>query len=489
MTLLVVSAVGETPDELYENARHAAANGADWVEVRLDTPGGLPWDLRAYFTLPVPAIATMRHTLDGGRSEADDRARADVLRRALRAGARGIDVEAWSDEAASLAKEARAEGALVIVSRHLPDTPSADAILEHLREARRLGADVAKLATRIDAPADAARLVDAARRAQAEDIPCALMAVNDPVLRALAPELGFRLVYASAPGRAGAAAGQIPADVLRPLLARRAPAGMTGATRAVFILGHPVAHSRSPAMHNAAFRAAGVDARYLALDVPPESLAAAIAGLRATNALGCNVTLPHKAAALALMDELDASARSAGAVNTVVFRDGRAIGHNTDGAGALDALREGGAKVPGARVLVLGAGGAARGIAHALAAAGADVTVTNRTPARAGGLGFPVIPWERVPDVLRNVDILVNATTVGMHGERLPFTLERMLPGAAVFDAVYGATPLLADAKARGLLAIRGEGMLLHQGARSFTLWTSKPAPLGVMRATLEGNT
>lgn len=490
MTLMVASAVGETPDLLYDAARKAAAH-ADWVEIRLDAPTGLPWDLRSFFSFGKPCIATARHVLDGGRNEMEDAARADLLRRAIQAGARGIDVEVWSDEAATLTKEAHAHGVFVIASRHFPDgTPTADAIVRTLRECRALGADVAKVATRLAGPADAVALLDAARIAREEGIPFALMAVNDPFLRLLAPALGMALAYASVPGGAPATAGQVPADDLRRawgsyaghMTPLRAP---SGATRAAFLLGHPVAHSRSPAMQTAAFAAAGVDACYLALDVPPARLGEAIEGLKATNALGFNLTIPHKEAAIPFMDALDESARAAGAANTVVLRDGAATGHNTDGDGALDALRERGVRIGGARTLLLGAGGAAKAVARALKLAGADVTVTNRTPERAAALGHPTIPWARVPDVMRNVDLLVNATSLGLHGERVPAPVEKMLPGAVVFDVVYGETPLVRDASAHGLQVVRGESMLLHQGARAFTLWTGKPAPIPAMRIAL----
>ena len=486
MTLLVASVIADTPDALYERARAADASDADWIEVRLDGPSGLPWDLRGFFSFARPCLATVRHEMDGGRSSAEDRDRNAILRRALRAGARGIDVEAWNDEAAALVKEAHEAGALVVVSRHAMDgTPSADAMLEELRAMRRLGADVAKLATRIEGPQDAVSLLAAARGAQAEGIPYALMAVNDPFLRLLAPALGMALAYGALPGSPATAPGQVPLSDLR--RAHRLPATtLSGATRAAFLLGHPVAHSKSPAMQTAAFEAAGLDARYLALDVAPSHLASAIAGLKATNALGCNLTIPHKEAGLALCDELDATARDAGAVNTLVFRDGRATGHDTDGLGAVDALREAGVALPSARVLLLGAGGTARAIAHAFRSAGADVTLANRTQARAEALGFPTIPWERVPDVMRNVDLLVNATSLGLRGERVPAPLDKMMPGAAVLDCVYGATALSTEARERGLRVVRGEAMLLHQGARAFALWTGRPAPLAAMRSALE---
>lgn len=494
MPLLVATALGDTPDELYDRARAADKTDADWIEVRLDGPSGLPWDLRAFFAFGKPCIATVRHELDGGRSHADDATRAGILRRAVLGGARAIDVEVWSDEAATLAKEAHQHGARVIASLHdTQGTPRAADILATLRDALALGADYAKVATTVTSPEDAAALVEAAQQARAEGIPYALMAVNDPFLRLLAPSLGMSLVYGAIPGVPAATPGQVPLPRLRAAHAGAPrPSAVSGATRVAFVLGHPVAHSKSPAMQNAAFAAAGVDARYLALDVAPASLGDALQGLRAAGVLGANLTVPHKEAAMALMDSLDGSARAAGAVNTVVLHDGKMIGYNTDGAGAVDALREAGVRLAGARTLVLGAGGAARAVGHALKEAGAAVTLTNRTGVRAERvateLGFTTIPWERVPDVMHAADLLVNATTVGLHEDEAPATIARMLPGSAVFDCVYraGGTRLVRDARDAGLLAVPGERMLLHQGARAFTLWTGNPAPLEAMRSALE---
>lgn len=487
MTLLVGTATGETPDELYKRCRLAARH-ADVVEVRLDAPTGLPWDLRPYFTLDKPAMATVRTREEGGRSDADDGTRADTLRRALRAGARFLDVEAWHPEVRSLVAEARSAGARVVVSTHdLAGTPDADRILDALRDARRLGGDVAKLATLVQGPGDAAALVDAAHRARREGIPYALMAVNDPFLRLLAPTLGMALAYGSVPGQPPAAPGQVPLDRLR--AAHAALPRATGATRVALLLGHPVAHSRSPAMQDAAFLAAGVDARYVALDVPPAGLAATLRGLKAANPLGLNLTVPHKEAAVPLMDELDASAKEAGAVNAVHFLDGRLVGHNTDGDGALDALREAGAALQGARVLVLGAGGAARAVAAALLRSGAKVLVANRTAAKAESLardlGAAPLPWGEATAMLQRADLLVNATTLGLHGEDVPLALPAK--PITVMDCVYGDTPLTRRALAQGHRVVRGEAMLLHQGARAFTLWTGKPAPLDAMRAALGG--
>lgn len=492
MTLVVASAIGETPDELYAACLEAAKWG-DWVEVRLDGPSGLPWDLRPWFALAKPALATVRTTEDGGRSNAEDDVRAEVIRRALLAGAHAIDVEAASSSAKALVEEAHARGAHVVLSHHdLEGTPDASDLVAMLRRMRAMGADHAKVATMVRSPADAEALVRAALAARDEGIPAALMAVNDPFLRLLAPALGMSLAYGRVPGRPATATGQVEAPALRATHRQLSPHA-SGRTRLAVLIGRPVARSKSPAMMGAAFRATSVDAAYLALDVGALDLAAAIATLKASGALGANVTMPHKLAVVPHLDAMDASAQAAGAVNTIVLHEGRATGHNTDGAGALDALREARVAVDGKRVLVLGAGGAARGVASALREAGARVSLANRTAEKAkdaaAALHVGSIPWEDVPAMLQRSDVLVNCTTVGMMDDASPVA-PTLLPakGLVVLDAVYkkGGTTLVRDARAHGLVALGGETMLLHQAARAFTLWTGKAAPLDAMRAALE---
>lgn len=496
MTRLVASVIADTPDELYERARQAAKT-ADLVEVRLDGPTGLPWDLRAYFEgLDKPAIATLRHELDGGRSHADDATRAEVLRRALRAGAAYVDIELWSDEAATLTADAHAMGAKVILSRHdFTGTPSADEMLEEMRQARKLGADVVKLATTLQNADDARHLVEAAALARREGIPLALMAVNDAMLRLLGPTLGLALVYASADGAPATAPGQVSVSRLRDVHEELGGAGArpsTGTTRAAFLLGSPVAHSKSPRMHDAAFVALGIDARYLALDTHESGLGPLLSGLKRTNALGANVTIPHKVAVMPHLDALDPSAERAGAVNTIVFEHGRATGHNTDGAGALDALAEAGVQVQGRNALVLGAGGTARAVLASLHKAGAKLTVANRTKAHADALATDfdaaVVAWEEVEAAASTADLVIHATSLGLLDDRAPLRVAALDDGAAVLDCVYraGGTELIKQARARNLVAVAGESMLLHQGARAFKLWTGQDAPLAAMRTALE---
>jgi len=267
-----------------------------------------------------------------------------------------------------------------------------------------------------------------------------------------------------------------------------------GSTRVAAVLGHPVEHSRSPALHNAAYRALGIDAVYVALDVEPAAFDAALAGVAALGFLGVNVTVPHKAAALAACDEVDDVARLVGAVNTVVVRDGRLAGSNTDVFGFRRSLEEGLGAAP-ARAVVLGAGGAARAAVVGLAELGASVRVVARDHARARpllGLGaYEVAPWTAVAlaSALEGCDLVVDATPAGLSPAAeaavpAPIPLEVLRAGAAVATLVYHRdTALLAAARARGLRTMDGSGMLIHQAARAFTLMTGREAPLEVMRA------
>jgi shikimate dehydrogenase len=262
------------------------------------------------------------------------------------------------------------------------------------------------------------------------------------------------------------------------------------------LLAHPAGHSVSPAMMAAAFAAVGREARYDALDVAPEDLADAVAALRRAPWLGANVSVPHKAAVVPLLDELRPTARRLGAVNVVVRQGERLVGDNTDLPGfarALAALEP----IAGRRAVVLGAGGAARAVVAALRDRGFAVAVHNRTPARAralvealGGAGATVLTDADLADAVAAADLLVQTTTVGMvggpPGSPLP---EGVLPtGGAVVDLVYrpAITPLLRAARAAGLVVQNGLPMLVHQGAAAFEAWTGLPAPVDAMGQAAE---
>jgi|YNPNPStandDraft_1061719.scaffolds.fasta_scaffold09364_5 shikimate dehydrogenase len=287
-----------------------------------------------------------------------------------------------------------------------------------------------------------------------------------------------------------------------------------GRTRLLGVIGWPVSHTLSPAMHNAALAALGLNYIYVPLPVPPEQLGAALRGLPALGFVGVNVTVPHKAAVVPHLAELTPIAAAVAAVNTIVVReDGSLLGDNTDGAGFLADLRahgiapgrprEAGQSTPCMRALVIGAGGAARAVAYALAEAGAEVAVVNRTLEHAVSLCTAItraLPEAQIsahpfPSALARLapdaDLIINATSLGLHpADPLPWDpAVPFAPGQVVYDLVYtGRTPFLALAERHGARAIGGLGMLVHQGARALELWTGLPAPVEAMAAALERN-
>ncbi|MEO8745676.1 MAG: shikimate dehydrogenase [Candidatus Dormiibacterota bacterium] len=265
--------------------------------------------------------------------------------------------------------------------------------------------------------------------------------------------------------------------------------GAAGARRhglKVYLLGHEIAYSRSPDMHNAAFRALGLDWNYDLLDVAPADLSRAMDRLRADDVAGANVTIPHKQAVMDRMDAVEAEALKARAVNTIA-RDGpRLVGSNTDIAAIRAAMSGIGVEPRGTNVVILGAGGSAR--AAAVALEGAHLTFVSRHPDDADVPGR-VIAWDdpSLPALVRSADVLVNATPLGRR-EEMPIRPAALPKAGAVVDLVYvtGGTPLLRKARSLGLPVADGWQILLEQGARSFEVWTGRAAPRDAMRETLQ---
>jgi shikimate dehydrogenase len=266
---------------------------------------------------------------------------------------------------------------------------------------------------------------------------------------------------------------------------------ITGRTRLAGIMGWPVAHSRSPALHNFWIEEHGIDGAYVPLPVRPEQLAEALRALPVLGFRGCNLTLPHKQAALSIVDRVEPLARRIGAMNTVIVAaDGSLEGRNTDVFGFRENLRE---RAPDWKpttgpAIVLGAGGAARAVVAALIEARVEeIRIVNRTPARAEQLAddlaapatrMTVHSWDERNEVLRDAGILVNTTSLGMAGEpELKLDLSQLPPTAVVVDIVYVPleTTLLATARQRGHSIVDGLGMLLHQGRPGFEAWFGSP--------------
>lgn len=263
-----------------------------------------------------------------------------------------------------------------------------------------------------------------------------------------------------------------------------------GTTRVAAVIGWPIEHSRSPEMLNAAFAATNIDGVMIPIGVPPESFPLAVSTLFNMHAFGASVTLPHKRTAFSLCDELSDAARAIGAVNCLAIDGDRVVGHNTDCDGFVDSLRAAGCNPAGMTCVILGAGGAARAVAYGLR--DADVTVIARRP--------EAVDWARAlqwtPEHLRTVfagaDLVVDATPVGL-GDKDEAEITALLPVDAlrptawVTTLVYHRTPLLLQrAKRNGHSILDGRGMLVHQGARAFSIWTGTSAPLTIMRDALD---
>ena len=274
---------------------------------------------------------------------------------------------------------------------------------------------------------------------------------------------------------------------------------ISGHTKVFAVLGHPIGHTLSPVMHNAAFQALGMDAIYLAFDVHPDRLLSVLAAMKDMGLGGVNITVPLKEVAAKGLPQLDDSARLLGAVNTVKFMPDGMIGYNTDGAGFLQAVEEAfGESVAGKSVFICGAGGAGRAVALVCAGSGVrSLTIADTDPARPGnvareigarsGVGVKVASrWEAEA---READIVVQATPLGMKpGDPLPLKAEAFRSGQAVFDLVYmyPETAFMKAAKANGAQTANGLGMLLHQGVHAFEIWTGVKPPVDVMKKALE---
>ncbi|MBH5317023.1 shikimate dehydrogenase [Paenibacillus sp. GSMTC-2017] len=263
------------------------------------------------------------------------------------------------------------------------------------------------------------------------------------------------------------------------------------------VVGDPIRHSKSPIMMNRAFRETGINGVYTAFHVTPESLGDFVRGIRAMGIRGVNVTIPHKLQIMDLLDEIDAGASAIGAVNTIVNNNGHLVGYNTDGIGYVRSLKEEAAPdLSGKRIVVIGAGGAARGITYALLQENpSEITITNRTITKAeelasslegGAVKLNAAASDRLKDLCEGADIVINTTSVGMFpniGES-PIRGEWMKSGAVASDLIYNPlkTTFLQEAEARGCKTHGGLGMFIYQGAYAFEYWTGQSAPVVAMR-------
>jgi len=279
---------------------------------------------------------------------------------------------------------------------------------------------------------------------------------------------------------------------------------VSGRTKVCAVIGDPVEHSLSPCFQNAAFQHLKLDFIYVAFTVKAENLGDAISGVRSLGIYGLNVTMPHKISVIKYLDELDERADRIKSVNTILNRNGKLIGYTTDGIGVLNALKYNGIDPEGKKVVILGAGGAARSASYALSEVAGELVILNRTIERARNLASKVrkligshvnVKWDGLTEEslrreIREADILINATPVGMSPDVNGTLVEKRLlhPDMVVFDMIYHPlkTRLLREAEEVGAKTINGLSMLIHQGAASFKIWTGVEAPVDVMMKAAE---
>jgi len=485
--MICVPLVSPNRGQLLEDLAQAA-QVADLVEFRLDhMPGARPRDLLALGRLP--AIFTCRRQADGGRWQGSEADRLALLQEAADCGADYVDVEV--DAAAGLPRRL---GTRLIVSYHnFEETPEGlDTIYARVLEHKP---EVAKVVTMAKDITDNLRLFRLLKKAALPTIAFA-MGERGLVSRVLTRKFGGYLTFGALRRGAESAPGQLTAEELRSLYHYTE---ITPDTAIYGVIGSPIAHSLSPHVHNASFRGMGFDAVYLPFLV--DDVVEFVRAFEAVPVSGYSVTIPHKVAVMEALDEVDPLARQIGAVNTVVRRDGELLGSNTDCPAAVSALAGalggGGEResvLTGKRVVLLGAGGAARGIAYGLTSEGARLTILNRTAAKAvtlaGELGVQGGGLEGLADLA--CDVLVNTTSVGMH----PRVQESIVPagalhpGMVVFDAVYNPmkTRLLAEAEQAGCVTVSGVDWFVEQAALQFETWTEQPAPRDLMRRVVVEN-
>jgi len=414
-----------------------------------------------------------------------------VLGAAAAAGAAYVDIELLAaDKFFALGVKQRAPSTQFIVSSHDYETTlSAQQLADTLDRMWKVGADVAKIANTATDIADVARMV-ALPATQPGPVIALSMSERGQLSRILAPKFGSMLTFGALRKGAESAPGQPTLEALAGLYRLKE---QDADTPVLGVIGNPIAHSKSPALHNAALAAAGERGCYLPLLV--DSLPGFLAAFDRDDFTGFSVTIPHKEAALQACAEVDPVAASIGAVNTLVRLPGGGFkGYNTDWEAAVDAIEMGlggAGTLSGRSIVVLGAGGAARALVFgALARGASSVTVANRTLSRAQALaesaGVQACAMEEIVKGSLKADVLINTTAVGMHPNEddTPVPAEALSGYACVFDAIYTPleTRLLREAKAAGAVPVSGLEMFVGQAAAQFTLFTGKEAPVDLMR-------
>jgi len=472
--------------------RFLAEQGISLVELRLDYIQGVVQVKRLLAERPCPAIITARRAEDGGRWAESEEARLLVLRTAIAEGA------AWVDLEGDIAADVPRFGATKRIISHHDFHRTPEDLAELHARLTGMDADVVKIATMANHPDDNLRMLELIRTAKVPTVGVCMGEIGVPT-RILSCRCGSPFTFATFHDDRVMAPGQIGWRTMRETYRVDA---ITPATKIYGVVADPVAHSLSPAVHNAAMAAAGIDGVYLPFRVPAEQVEAFLASAGRWPLSGLSVTIPHKEKVLARAEPADEVVASIRAANTLRFSgDGRIEAFNTDTTAAIaslmaavdDASDDSLGPQSGIRTaLVLGAGGAARAVAFGLRGRGIEVAIAGRNPERArsiaGEVGGRAIEWDaryRMP-----YDCIVNATPIGMHPDvdATPFEKDHLRPYMIVFDTVYNPenTLLLKEARSMGCRTVSGVDMFVRQAAEQFEIWHGQPAPAGAIREALK---
>jgi len=472
---------------MMEEHQALAEKGAELVELRVDFMRKRPDMGRLLKDRPTPVVVTCRRKADRGRWFGTEEQRLAILREAIIGGAEYVDLEV--DVAGSIRRYGKTKR---IVSYHNFDETPLELFDIHQRMAK-LDPDVIKIVTMANSPGDNVRMLELVGAAGVPTVGFC-MGEMGTISRVLCGRYGSPFTYASFSREREMAPGQLSWAEVRNLFRFD---HISEGTAVFAVIGDPIAQSKSPLIHNAAYRKLGLNAVYVPIRVPPDLLQESLKELERLSVAGFSVTIPHKEGVLQYAEQMDEATDLMGAANTLFRRDGRWFATNTDAPAAISAIQDGLRKagsipdLAARKVLILGAGGAARAVGHGLLQQGAVVTLTNRSRDRgkslAAELGCQFTSWENRGSEI--CDVLVNCTSVGMHPniDESPFEQHWLSDSTLVFDTVYNPeqTLLLKQARDRGCASVSGVEMFIRQAALQFELFTGYEAPVEYMTETL----
>lgn len=453
--------------------RHLVEQGARLVELRLDYLQRKVDLARLLEHRPCPVVVAIRREKDGGKYDGTEQERLVLLRSAIAAGVEYIDLE--GDIAAKIPRYGKTKR---IISYHdFRRTP--DNLEEIHARLAAMDADVVKLATIANSPLDNLRVLRLVKEAK---MPTVAFCMGDigVASRILCGKFGAPFTYATFHPERALAPGQLS---FQEMTREYRFDDVRADTEVYGVIGDPIAHSLSPLIHNAAFQERKLNKVYVPFRVGREDLKEFIERCGELGVKGLSVTIPHKEDVLSLLDETEEAVREIGACNTIVFRDGKRVGYNTDYVAALESIEPAihePTGLEGKVALVLGAGGAAKAVTYGLKLKGATVVISARNLDQAERLaqhlGCGVVEWHQRHRT--DLDLLVNCTPVGMHPkvDEMPFDKAHLRPGAYVFDSVYNPenTLLVKEARLKGCIVVTGVEMFVRQAARQFELFTGQ---------------